>query len=618
MMIRLIRTVVLFVAAVLLVKSATNAAVGPGGGGGAPNVTSLAPGAGFKAAVEAMNNGSVLQLGNGTYTVTSSILNSNLIAGSQFSGVTLANLTNVTILGVPGGSIIDARASTWPGELLWITNCSRVHIEGVTFMGYTNHNITLLPKFGTAGDYLWTSVNVYQCENLTFKNCKWIGSTGHALQDKGAEDSGAFVAAVNLSTNNILVEGCYFTDIGTWRTNQSTAANVWDGTCINPTGWTIRNCSFENVGRGVEPYNASDANSRIFYNCVIENNDFRNMVEFAISPAGSTNGHFVKVIGNRIINAPFSYHGSNLTTTPFGTMYGIQIGAGRGWIIKNNFISGMFQYGMHISGPSTPLDNLLVEGNTLHNISRGAGTAGYGMHVGVDTDSATGNFAVRQSIFRNNTAIGCDANGFRFCSGRDITVEGNTAYDNANLYLTAAGDAFYASGFWFGSGSYANNILTNWTIRNNKSYSFNSSPYGMAIDANVRYSVFEGNELLGAYDHNGGITNRSGANVAVLGIPRTYGAAVDLASIGINAAVDTVITAEGVTTNDAVTVQIPPQFWVGGAGAEVSYFAWATNTTATDGQIVLRVINSDTTAATVNFPSVNMIFQARQMRVHGQ
>lgn len=589
-----------------------------GGGGGAPNVTSLSPGSGFSNAVANLVNGGTLQLGRGTYTVNASILNSNFNRSTAFLGITMQDKTNVSILGVPGQTIIDASGSG-PGELLWITNCSGVYISGVTFRGYTNHNIAAMPSYGNGTNnnaYLWAGVNVYRCANLTFYNCSWIGHSDHGLQDKGAETVG-YVAVTDLSTNNIVVDSCYFEDIGQWRTNTTTSVNNWDGTAIVPTGWTIRNCTFKNLGRGIEPYNEGDSESRVFYNCAIENNNFYNMVEFAVSPAGSTNGHFVQVIGNKLFNDRiYSYHGSNFGPgqTFYSPCFGFYWNGGRGWVFKNNLAQGTMQHGFYSVNSLSFLYDGVWEGNTAREIRRGDGSAAIGFVFGDNANTAAAASSVRNGRVLNNFAINCDVAGFQFMSGRDMLIEGNQAY-NGTAYTS---DNLVFGGMLFGVSGGTSASLTNWTVRGNRVFADNGGAYGITLQNNIQNLVFENNEIQGNFVFNGGITNRSGAAVATLGIPKTYGAAVNIASIGINAAVDTVITAAGVTTNDSVTVNIPPQWFVGGAAAEVSYFAWATNSTATDGQIILRVVNSDTTAATVDFPSVNMVFQARQMRIHGQ
>lgn len=483
-------------------------------GGALPGVVILSPGNGFSNALATIANGTTLMLGDGNYTVTPSILNSNFNRSSPFLGASLLSKTNITIIGVPGQTIIDGSGSI--GELLWISNCSQIRIEGLTFKGYTNHNVAVMPTFGNgtnAGAYLWASVNVYACEELTFFKCQWRGAAGHGLQDKGAETD-SMLATTILSTNQIRVDSCYFTDVGQWRTNNGVnqATNHWDGTAIVPTGWTVRDCVFENLGRGVEPYNEADSGSRIFYNCVIEDNKFRNIIDFAVGPAGSTNGHFVQVLRNQVFNDNvYSYHGSNFGPgqTFYSPCFAFYINGGRGWILRDNVAQGTMQHGFYAVNSVSFLDDCLWEGNVAREIRRGDGSAAVGFVFGDPGNTANAASAVRRGIVRGNRAYGCDLSAFRFFSGRDMIVEDNVSYDGTG-YST---DFPYFTGFEFGQAGNSLANLTNWVVRNNRAYSVGADAYGFTIANNVQSMNFYANQVFGTFGFMSGATNRAGIAV---------------------------------------------------------------------------------------------------------
>jgi parallel beta-helix repeat protein len=404
------------------------------GSGSAPNVQMLDPGSGLTAALANMTNGGTLQLGAGIYTVTPSLLNSNLVNGNQFTGATLANRTNITILGIPGRTIVDG--SSAPGEVLWLTNCSTVFIYGTTFIGWTNHNIMEWPL---NSQFLWAGVNFLKCERLTFDTCAIIRHADHGLQDKGAETP-SNIASGPPSTNQIIVRNTYFHDIGSFRTNTSLGTIFVDGTSIVPTAMTIENCVFDTVFRGVEPYdeNATPPNSQRFFNGIVRNSTFINVCDFGISTAGSTNGHNYLIEGNLFQNdQSWSLHGTNFGVSaqpPLSS--GIYNNAGRGWVIRNNTFSGTFTRAIYLFGVH---DNV-IEGNRIYSITNRSGVNGAGIQL-------EGTYNARVA---NNTIESTKDAGIYIFGARDTHVSGNRIANPENeVGIQIATSGIVASNIWF-------------------------------------------------------------------------------------------------------------------------------------------------------------------------
>ena len=556
------------------------ASIGDGGGGTIPGtVYSVSPGAGVKTALGNARNNSTYQLGSGNYTVTPSILNSNLSAGNQFTGISFLNKTNVTIQGVVGRTIIDG--SSGLGELLWMSNCSNIRIVGVTFKGMTNHNFMMLPPVSSAGSYLWASVNVYQCEKIEFLNCSWLGSADHGLQDKGAENSGV-VASVAISTNGILVDTCYFSDIGGWRTNANAGGSiVLDGTAIVPTGWTIRNCTFENCMRGVEPYNENDAGGIVFVNCSIQRNNFLNMADQAICTAGSTNGHEIVISDNFYDEtAVISYHGTNLLTTGTASAigYAIAINGGRGHNINNNTINRARYVGIALGG--NVMDDCTLDGNKVYRV--GNGVSGFGYILGAENANVK---PVTRLNFFNNTAKATTQRGLYILGVRDGYFR-NCTIENPTLY-GAVGNVVNASG----NNRNTNLFFTSCTFTDNTGF----QTHGMSIAAgnvNINFTdcVISGGSA-GKYD------NSAGDEVTIWGPSKTFSTTVNLGSIPASGQLIGNFSAPGIRTNDLVSLMLPNQFFGVGNVTNVSVTSWASNSTTSDGVVFYNIKNLDTVSA---------------------
>lgn len=426
-------------------------------------------------------NNSTHVFGSGTYAVTPSILNSNLATGSMFQGAKLYNKTNFTLIGQPGQTIIDGSSAL--GEVLFISNCYNVTIKGFTFRGMTNHNVNALPDYSS---YLWAGVNLYASARVRFEDCRFERHADHGLQDKGAEANSVGSSTI-ISTNMIEVINCYFTDIGGFRTNSGDGTIRGDGTAIVPTGWTIEGNTFQNCQRGIEPYDTADADGRLFYNCIMRNNKFYNMVEFAISPAGSTNGHNAQVIGNTLINDPsFSYHGTNWGAGGIPAVcQGFMLNGGRGWVVKDNYAKGAMYLGYSMISGAT-LDDFTLEGNTADFIDRGD-SLGYGFWIGNSVNSAANASSVRRLTMRGNKTYKTYDSGILILAARDSVVDGNTV---STILRTNIGVS--SSAFQVGAASMGSSIITNLTLQNNVAIDGNNDAaqpmnvaFGYAFAANL-------------------------------------------------------------------------------------------------------------------------------------
>ena len=564
------------------------------GAGTAAQITgkfvTVAPGTSLASVLLSATPNTTFILGSGNYTVRPSFLNSNLVAGNQFTGISFHNKTNITIQGVPGRSIIDGSGSL--GELMWISNCSNIKILGVTFKAYTNHNIAQLPPTG-----LWASVNVYQCEKVEFRNCAWMGSTDHGLQDKGAEATANHgPSTASISTNGMIVENCYFYDIGGWRNNAGTV--YVEGTAIVPTGWTIRNCSFENCMRGIEPYNQGDTEGIVFRNCIIQGNSFLNIADQAICTAGSTNGHEIIVANNFFDEeTSWSYHGTNLATVGFNSApgYSIALVGGNGHQIINNTINRA-RYAAVALGYGT--EDCTIDGNKVRNV--GNGVHGYGYLLGNPDVSVK---PVKRLIFQNNssrltTTIGLYILGARDCVFRNNQIETGTVYGGSPAVKCHA---------------FSPNLNTNLTFSGLTVLDTSGTMgYGVEITAgNVNVSFFDCDirqGTLGKYD------NQSGAEVTISGPPKTFTTTVDLASIPASGQRIGNFSAPGVRTNDLVSLMLPSQFFSVGNVTNVSVTAWASNSTTLDGVIFYNIKNLDTVSAA---DAQNVRFRATVRQVEG-
>lgn len=440
-------------------------------------------------AAASLPNNSAVYFSAENFPVTASILNSNLVAGSAFSGVTLANKTNIAFFGWPGQTVIAG--TNGPGEQWFNTNCSGLYFYGITFRGYTNHNFMALPSMSGGGAYLWASVNNYKIENVTWDNCFFAGGADHGLQDKGAEgtNSQQIAATWVISTNNINVRNSRFQDYGGLRTNVSGGSISADGTAIVCTGWTIDGNTFVGNFRDVEPYNEGDFEAAVFRNCVIRNNEFINTAAESITFAGSTNGHGVAVLNNTFRWEPgATFHGTNIYTTGIAGAIpsAIVMNGGRDHLIRGNVIRSAGKYGITVNSSASMITDVSIIGNFIYGVTNGT-DAGYGIFAG--DPSLTRVFSVQRLLVQGNTVENCKNQAILFMGVSDSTIEGNQLWNPAFPGDTAALHLYTST-----------SITSNTVVRNNTIHDPGTAQmgYGIQIGAGVLGTVLEGNKIEGA------------------------------------------------------------------------------------------------------------------------
>jgi hypothetical protein len=567
-----------------------------GTGVGLPGrVVSVSSGTGLTAILSTAVADTTYLLGAGTYTVTPSIMDSNRVSVNAVQGIVMQNKTNITIRGIPGSTVLNGRASA--GELLYLSNCSNIRIEGIQFDAWTNHNF-IAWSFGL--NYLWSTLSIYNSANVTVDNCFFNGGMDHGVVDYSAQQ-----ATLNTpSTNNIRITNNRFEDYGSWRSLDGVVVYA-DGTCIVPVGgWLIANNTFRYSHRGVEPY--EDSGNFVQKGCIVRDNKAENMAEFFFSNAGSTNIHFGVLSGNYVFNMrTWSWRGTNYGFGGYGTDAGIALNGGRGWRINDNYVEGTFYNAYRIGVSSgSPVDDCELKNNTAVDIDRGDGL-GYGFWIGDNTgDTALKANNVRNLIMTGNSARRCAYGAYRIFSGRDIVFENNTAYQGT-LYTAWAATS---SAFLAGRDGYTVNRITNLIVRGNTMMDGGvGAPYGYVLNDNIQSATFENNISVG-YAAVGGLTNRSSSAVAISGHARSFIATIDLPSIGVGSQFTTNFTATGVSTNDAATIHIPAQFYASGNTTNMVANAWCSNAT-----VYVKFANNDTVSA-ADAPSVRITATVRQFQ----
>lgn len=550
-------------------------------------------------------NNSVVKLLPGLYAVTPSILFSNLNAGNQFTGITIANKTNITILGVPGQTVIDG--SSAPGEVLFITNCQNITIRGVTVRGWTNHNVNVLPL----NSLLYAGVHYAMTDNLIVEDCIIERHFDHGIADAA---SGLIqVERVPSMSTNVFIRRNYFTDIGSFRTN--TAGGVSrDGTAIVPTGGVVEDNTIVGCLRGIEPYTDAVGVNKPF-RIEVRRNRLINMVDSAMPNFGTTNMHNSVIEFNRLFNdATFNYHGSNYGVTFAWSASGIFISGGRANTIRGNTVEGSFLYAYALFNSASKLDDCSITDNYAIDINS-RGSQGYGFYLGEPNNTAANSDSLRRAEFRRNTAIRCQDAGIALWACRDSVFSHNRVID---CNLSAVGATFGAQ--WIvGYPGFSSAPLTNVTLMDNVVYKNQSGPlFAYYLADNISSGTFSRNEVVTnvAYTaswFSGGITNRSGYAVEILGPVQQYSAVIALPSIGVNSQFTTNFTAIGLTTNSFVeSLRVPARFYETGNTTNVVYNAWCSNDT-----VYVKFSNNDAVTAAAA-PSVRIIANTRLGQIAGQ
>lgn len=573
------------------------ASIGGGStGGGAPNVRTVSP--------TRMNNNTFVssnayQLGRGQYPVTPSIVQSNRAAGNSYTGLMLDTKTNITIEGVHGQTVINGESEF--GELLLITNCYDLKFRGLTFRGRFTNNYVVVPYIGAG---LWGGVMISRSAKITFQDCIF-----EYHQDHGIWDDASSSTVVPMSTNQILLVNCDFRVIGSTRTNGAGGITK-DGTAIVPTGWTIRGCRFENVLRGIEPYTDGSGANQVFYNFAASDCEFRNVVDFAIGPAGSTNTHYGLIDNCIAINdRTFTYQGTNYG---FGGVpspsVAFQINGGRGWMIRNSSARGSFYIGFYLANTASLLDDSTLLDCTVDSIDRGD-NLGFGYFIGDGANTALAAAAVRRLMMANCFAFNTVQSGFRIASARDSTFSGLYS-SRGQLYGSPIAPS--TSHFWIGTagnttGTLTNNVLQDCTAND----LFYGSPFGFGIEPNVVALTLDNFQVLNfSSAANGALTNRAGNNVIVRGRPISTMITWDIASTLAAGQFQTNLAMIGVTTNFDISITPFSHVYKQGAGTNFAHFGWGSNGVA---YVTFHNIGN----VTANPAAADFVITATQRRIQG-
>jgi parallel beta-helix repeat protein len=523
----------------LLLACVSGFAATGGGGGGAPNVVTISPGANL--ATYNFQSSNAYYFGKGNYTPgTPSLLQSNLNRSTTFTGILKSNLSQVSFIGVPGQTVINGRGSL--GDSALFLQCTGLYFYGITFLGYTNHNILQLPEMGTGtntGAYLGAIVNLAACEDIVFENCVFDGSWDHGLLDFAANNSGYPYG--NIMSKRVKLINCRYRDIGGFR--RAGGANTsWDGTCVIPGAWDADGCVFEDSLRAWEPYDEGDPGEKRFFGATLRNSTIRNMNVGGVLTAGTTNA-----VDSRVINCAFTnqlgwtYHGSNYTVAD-----------------------------EHGAIDWRASDGLIAIGNTIDGVW-GSGIFGYGFTRG----------EIRNNTIRHLTNVaGVNAIGIKLQGTTNVIVSGNTilAPKTYGMYLYGTKDSVVENNDirdpGLGTGiliaTFAPFTASNNFIRNN----FIKATTGISdqLGGLLPQYIFN-NEIVATTK----ISNLSGDNMQVEGPPRVWNYTNDFPSIAAGGSFRTNFPAPGARTNDFGYLMTPDQFFR--LGTNVFPYGWASNDT---------------------------------------
>lgn len=510
------------------------------GGGGAPGSVTVPAGADLAAYNFASSN--VYQLGRGTYAVPGSLLMSNLNRSTPFTGILRSNLTTVSFIGVPGQTIWSTRASF--GDLALFLQCTNLYFYGITFLGYTNHDISLLPHYDgntNNGDYLGAIVNLAACDNVVFENCTFDGSWDHGLIDFASNHSGYPYATI--FSTRVYVRDCSFYDIGGWRLTSGNAS--WDGTALETTAWTCERLRIENCLRAWEPYNEMETGSDgRFYNATLRDSFIKNMAVAGALTAGNTNAVNAIITGNTFVNeVGWTYHGSNYTAVD--NLAAIDWRQSAGLVANNNSIRGHWGAGVYCYG----LTHGEVKNNTIKHITN---TVAGGVAIGVYLHGTTNVVASGNIITEPETY------GMYLYGAKSSVVENNS------ITLPGLGTGILIA--TFGGLTASNNFIRNNYIQ--------ASTYGIEDQlGNLLPQYLFGNEIVAPTK----IRNQSGDNLMVEGPPRVFNFTNDFPSIAAGGSFRTNFPAVGSRTNDFGFVMTPDQFYR--LGTNIFVQGWASNDT---------------------------------------
>lgn len=458
----------------------------PGGasGGAAAGVTSIAAGSDIVNTLSNAPNNSAYQLGVGTYTVTPSIAGigqaPGIGGGAGFTrAINLFNKTNISILGVPGRTIIDGGlafdSTNNLGEILLATNCLNLYLYGITFRGQFLTNFTLWTNAT-----LWAGIGLFNCKNVTIENCNVIDHFDQGIWDVAA------LSAVGPHCTNVNIINGLIQNIGSQRTNLG-PSQPGDGAGIVPTGWRIENVTFRDNWRHIEPFDEIDGYP--FNSLVIKGCYFEGSIDSGIYTAGSTNCHNALVTGNRIFQ-PRDY--TRRGTNQYQTASAIHFNAGQAPNIRDNVIEG-YVAGVNLA-TATDMYGAQIVNNTFRYQSNAA-VASYALYIG---DLAVTAPRIKQAYIANNLIQGSQWFAMYVFGLADSVVENNLfrepittgGFECVNL----AGNAGANTNILF----MGNSIIDVGTLDIDAGFAINSGQYIRFVNNDVQGTTMLYSNLVGA------------------------------------------------------------------------------------------------------------------------
>ena len=510
----------------------------PSGGGGAPAVTSLAPGADLALALSnAPSAFGAYQLGAGTYTVTPTN-----VAQAGRGAINLFNKTNLTIQGVRGQTIIDG--STFLGELLFATNSPNLVLKDIVFKGRVVTNITQVVN---EKDLLWSGVALYLCPNSIIEGCSFINH-----HDQGLSDQAFNTGVWQYPSTNVIVRNCFFDNIGSQRTN---SVLVSDGTAIVPTSWIVENNVIVNSLRGIEPYDDVATATRMD-RCILRNNEIYNCLEAGILSSDATNSYAVVVEGNHIVfEVGYTRRGTNLASI----CSGLSLAVGTRWEVRRNYIRGAPYRGIYCPGSAPQMWDFQIEGNVID----GDNVMQVGIGMGDDAGTSVRYY---NPIIKGNYITRCIYNGIQLYGTANAQVTDNSIID-------CCSDGTLSSGIHLQSFPFNTNatLRGNYIIENGTAV----MKYGIEVDATEKQIYLLDNTILNAA--TAGIVNAAGDQVQIMGPPRLASFTYNLPSIGAGGNFTTNFALAGTKTNDWVSVMLPAQFSTAGNSTNMTWTWWGSN-----------------------------------------
>ncbi len=399
--------------------------------------------------------------------------NPSNIQSNGLGGINIFNKSGrVRLIGIPGQTIFDTRAGL--GDSLWVTNCPKFEISGITFLGRVETNYTVVNAI-----YTWAALQYYNTPDIRITDCDFIDHHDHGIGDHSSQQGW-------ITTSFAFIQNNRLRNIGSERTNLSFYG---DGTAIVPTRGVVSGNYITDCWRGIEPYYDGGLAS-VPVGLTISGNTIINSVDDPITFSGNTNIHEVLIANNTIINTNgYARRGTNAAVT----QQGIRINGGQRHIVSKNYVRGMRSVGIYVGGGY--VDGVVVEDNDV------AGSGSYDALIGNENSTVT---PVTRLMFRNNKSLDPGSVGLYVISARDSTFEGNQWINPTDV---SGNPAVLV-------GASGNNRSTNLIFRANRvNESAALADYGFSVASGNVGIKFELNTVSGTTA--GDIENNAGSEVTV-------------------------------------------------------------------------------------------------------